>query len=196
MLLCLIFVACQVTQLLMQCCIVGFLHYYNGLTIPLVLSSIMGLWTLPSDHLVQIYIRGRSPTDPEYTPHTQSILALSDYHWPSLSDHLCSSDHCACSNRDGQRWTIGSSLFIKTHTHNVCNISFSAHHTHDTSLSMSVSPMQFCLFSQWFRFATELKRPFKQQSPFGDFTKPWQDMQEQQKKQVGAHIVFILCPSC
>merc|ERR1712166_368068 len=32
-------------------------------------------------------------------------------------------------------------------------------------------------------FASELKRPFKQQSPFGDFTKPWQDMQEQQKKQ-------------
>ena len=89
MLLCLIFVACQVTQLLMQCCIVGFLHYYNGLTIPLVLSSIMGLWTLPSDHLVQIYIRGRSPTDPEYAPHTHSqsspSLIITGHHSPAIS---------------------------------------------------------------------------------------------------------------
>jgi hypothetical protein len=87
----------KVTQLVMQCAIVGFLHYYNGLTIPLVLSSVMGMWSLPTDHLVQIYVRGRDPTDPEY--------------------------------------------------------------------------------------ASELKRPFKQQSPFSDFTKPWQDMQEAQKKQ-------------
>merc|ERR1712166_143178 len=87
----------KLTQLGMQCCIIGFLHYYNGLVIPLVLSVIMGIVAIPSDQLTQIYVLKRAPTTPEY--------------------------------------------------------------------------------------ASDLKRPFKQQSPFGDMMKPWQDMQEAQKKQ-------------
>merc|ERR1711934_39001 len=54
------------TQLVMQCCIIGFLHYYQGLVIPLVLSVVMGVYSLPSEPLVQIYLRGRDPTNPEY----------------------------------------------------------------------------------------------------------------------------------
>eukprot|EP00656_Telonema_subtile_P003741 TRINITY_DN11691_c0_g1_i1.p1 TRINITY_DN11691_c0_g1~~TRINITY_DN11691_c0_g1_i1.p1 ORF type:complete len:215 (+),score=82.39 TRINITY_DN11691_c0_g1_i1:142-786(+) len=87
----------KLSQLLMQCCIIGFLHYYNGLVIPLILSVVMGMSALPNDQLIQIHVLGRDPTDPDY--------------------------------------------------------------------------------------ASDLKRPFKQHSPFGDMMKPWQDAQEAQKKQ-------------
>lgn len=42
------------------------LHYYKEMVIPLVLASVMGLWSLYSDQLVQIYILGRDPYSPPY----------------------------------------------------------------------------------------------------------------------------------
>merc|ERR1712196_751175 len=53
----------KIVQLTMQCCVVGFLHFYNGLCIPLILSSFMGLWNLQSDHLFQIHLRGSEAVD-------------------------------------------------------------------------------------------------------------------------------------
>jgi len=53
----------KLQQVVMQVLIVGGIHYKWGTTLPLVMSSLMGLMNLPEDPLVRIYLFGATAAD-------------------------------------------------------------------------------------------------------------------------------------